>query len=93
MNSYFALRLYSNLSSTFYICSYYINYLTKAMQLEDPRIRYRQLQNEHTSMESIPMQTQVKYTVSMIMICLCIILIGSILLCLLLSNAQHILPN
>lgn len=37
--------------------SYYINYLTKAMQLEDPRIRYRQLQNEHASMESIPMQT------------------------------------
>lgn len=37
--------------------SYYINYLTKAMQLEDPRIRYRQLQNEHTSTESIPLQT------------------------------------
>ncbi|XP_055324154.1 uncharacterized protein LOC129578905 isoform X8 [Sitodiplosis mosellana] len=36
---------------------YYINYLTKAMQLEDPRIRYRQLQNEHASTESIPMQT------------------------------------
>ncbi|XP_031631280.1 uncharacterized protein LOC116345757 isoform X4 [Contarinia nasturtii] len=27
------------------------------MQLEDPRIRYRQLQNEHASTESIPMQT------------------------------------
>lgn len=27
------------------------------MQLEDPRIRYRQLQNERTSTESIPMQT------------------------------------
>lgn len=26
------------------------------MQLEDPRIRYRQLQNERTSTESIPMQ-------------------------------------
>lgn len=36
--------------------SYYINYLTKAMQLEDPRIRYRQLQNERASNESIPMQ-------------------------------------
>ncbi|XP_037040382.1 uncharacterized protein LOC119077316 isoform X2 [Bradysia coprophila] len=35
---------------------YYINYLTKAMQLEDPRIRYRQLQNERASNESIPMQ-------------------------------------
>lgn len=39
--------------------SYYINYLTKAMQLEDPRIRYRQLQNEHASTESIPYCTQV----------------------------------
>lgn len=27
------------------------------MQLEDPRIRYRQLQNECASMESIPLQT------------------------------------
>lgn len=27
------------------------------MQLEDPRIRYRQLQNEHASTESIPLQT------------------------------------
>ncbi|KAJ6632623.1 hypothetical protein Bhyg_16657 [Pseudolycoriella hygida] len=35
---------------------YYINYLTKAMQLEDPRVRYRQLQNERASNESIPMQ-------------------------------------
>lgn len=26
------------------------------MQLEDPRIRYRQLQNERASNESIPMQ-------------------------------------
>ncbi|XP_037933753.1 uncharacterized protein LOC119668350 [Teleopsis dalmanni] len=35
---------------------YYINYFTKAMQLEDPRIRYKQLQNERCSTESIPMQ-------------------------------------
>ncbi|KMZ00950.1 uncharacterized protein LOC6738965 isoform X2 [Drosophila simulans] len=36
---------------------YYINYLTKAMQLEDPRGRsYRQLQNERCSTESIAMQ-------------------------------------
>ncbi|XP_055845638.1 uncharacterized protein LOC129911754 isoform X3 [Episyrphus balteatus] len=35
---------------------YYINYFTKAMQLEDPRIRYKQLQNEKCSTESIPMQ-------------------------------------
>lgn len=40
--------------------SYYINYLTKAMQLEDPRIRYRQLQNEHASTESIPMHTSLQ---------------------------------
>lgn len=33
------------------------------MQLEDPRIRYRQLQNERASTESIPLQTasQVSY--------------------------------
>nr|NP_788560.3 uncharacterized protein Dmel_CG10508, isoform L [Drosophila melanogaster]AAF51689.5 uncharacterized protein Dmel_CG10508, isoform L [Drosophila melanogaster] len=36
---------------------YYINYLTKAMQLEDPRGRsYRQLQNERCSTESIALQ-------------------------------------
>ncbi|XP_020715066.1 uncharacterized protein LOC101451396 isoform X3 [Ceratitis capitata] len=35
---------------------YYINYFTKAMQLEDPRGRYKQLQNERCSTESIPMQ-------------------------------------
>lgn len=40
--------------------SYYINYLTKAMQLEDPRVRYRQLQNEHASTESIPTQTSLQ---------------------------------
>lgn len=44
--------------------SYYINYLTKAMQLEDPRIRYRQLQNEHASTESIPFQTSSQVTIS-----------------------------
>lgn len=32
------------------------------MQLEDPRIRYRQLQNEHASTESIPMQTSSQVT-------------------------------
>nr|XP_036220569.1 uncharacterized protein LOC106627441 isoform X2 [Bactrocera oleae]XP_036220570.1 uncharacterized protein LOC106627441 isoform X2 [Bactrocera oleae] len=36
--------------------SYYINYFTKAMQLEDPRGRYKQLQNERCSTESIAMQ-------------------------------------
>uniref|UniRef100_A0A1B0C543 WW domain-containing protein n=1 Tax=Glossina palpalis gambiensis TaxID=67801 RepID=A0A1B0C543_9MUSC len=35
---------------------YYINYFTKAIQLEDPRPPYRQLQNERCSSESIPMQ-------------------------------------
>ncbi|XP_067643073.1 uncharacterized protein [Eurosta solidaginis] len=35
---------------------YYINYFTKAMQLEDPRARYKQLQNERCSNESIAMQ-------------------------------------
>ncbi|XP_017844420.1 uncharacterized protein LOC108601042 isoform X2 [Drosophila busckii] len=37
---------------------YYINYLTKAMQLEDPRPprNYKQLQNERCSTESIAMQ-------------------------------------
>ncbi|XP_030567605.1 uncharacterized protein LOC115767431 isoform X4 [Drosophila novamexicana] len=38
---------------------YYINYLTKAMQLEDPRAgrnSYKQLQNERCSTESIPLQ-------------------------------------
>ncbi|XP_064540489.1 uncharacterized protein LOC135429918 isoform X2 [Drosophila montana] len=38
---------------------YYINYLTKAMQLEDPRTgrnSYKQLQNERCSTESIPLQ-------------------------------------
>ncbi|XP_011195587.1 uncharacterized protein LOC105220781 isoform X4 [Zeugodacus cucurbitae] len=35
---------------------YYINYFTKAMQLEDPRGRYKQLQNERCSTESIAMQ-------------------------------------
>ncbi|XP_017481295.1 PREDICTED: uncharacterized protein LOC108370479 [Rhagoletis zephyria] len=35
---------------------YYINYFTKAMQLEDPRSRYKQLQNERCSNESIAMQ-------------------------------------
>ncbi|XP_017015690.2 uncharacterized protein [Drosophila takahashii] len=36
---------------------YYINYLTKAMQLEDPRGRsYKQLQNERCSTESIALQ-------------------------------------
>ncbi|XP_050742538.1 uncharacterized protein LOC108028701 isoform X3 [Drosophila biarmipes] len=36
---------------------YYINYLTKAMQLEDPRGRsYRQLQDERCSTESIALQ-------------------------------------
>ncbi|XP_070136622.1 uncharacterized protein [Drosophila bipectinata] len=39
---------------------YYINYLTKAMQLEDPRGRsYRQLQNERCSTESIALQQMV----------------------------------
>lgn len=39
--------------------SYYINYLTKAMQLEDPRGRsYRQLQNERCSTESIALQVR-----------------------------------
>lgn len=40
-------------------CSYYINYLTKAMQLEDPRgggRNYKQLQNERCSTESIALQ-------------------------------------
>ncbi|TMW39918.1 hypothetical protein DOY81_015002, partial [Sarcophaga bullata] len=37
---------------------YYINYLTKAMQLEDPRgARYRPLQNERCSNESIAMHS------------------------------------
>ncbi|XP_053953911.1 uncharacterized protein LOC128860410 isoform X2 [Anastrepha ludens] len=35
---------------------YYVNYFTKAMQLEDPRARYKQLQNERCSTESIAMQ-------------------------------------
>ncbi|KAH8302188.1 hypothetical protein KR044_003773 [Drosophila immigrans] len=37
---------------------YYINYLTKAMQLEDPRNgrNYKQLHNERCSTESIPLQ-------------------------------------
>ncbi|XP_073824326.1 uncharacterized protein isoform X2 [Musca autumnalis] len=35
--------------------SYYINYITKAMQLHDPR--YRPLQNERCSSESIAMQS------------------------------------
>ncbi|XP_037905518.1 uncharacterized protein LOC119648092 isoform X4 [Hermetia illucens] len=35
---------------------YYINYFTKAMQLEDPRKRYKQLQNDKCSSESIAMQ-------------------------------------
>jgi len=41
-------------------CSYYINYLTKAMQLEDPRggRNYKQLQNERCSTESIPLQVR-----------------------------------
>jgi len=40
-----------------YPSSYYINYLTKAMQLEDPRGRsYRQLQDERCSTESIALQ-------------------------------------
>lgn len=30
------------------------------MQLEDPRVRYRQLQNEHASTESIPMHTSLQ---------------------------------
>ncbi|XP_030372230.1 uncharacterized protein LOC115622429 isoform X4 [Scaptodrosophila lebanonensis] len=38
---------------------YYINYLTKAMQLEDPRGRYKQLQNERCSTESIALQHMV----------------------------------
>ncbi|XP_034657127.1 uncharacterized protein LOC117894279 isoform X2 [Drosophila subobscura] len=39
---------------------YYINYLTKAMQLEDPRGRsYKQLQNERCSTESIALQQMV----------------------------------
>ncbi|XP_017038076.1 uncharacterized protein [Drosophila kikkawai] len=42
---------------------YYINYLTKAMQLEDPRGRsYRQLQNERCSTESIALQQMVSQT-------------------------------
>ncbi|XP_065357832.1 uncharacterized protein LOC135951991 isoform X2 [Calliphora vicina] len=36
---------------------YYINYITKAMQLEDPRSRYRPLQNERCSNESIAMHS------------------------------------
>ncbi|XP_046801256.1 uncharacterized protein LOC111685241 isoform X3 [Lucilia cuprina] len=37
---------------------YYINYITKAMQLEDPRsTRYRPLQNERCSNESIAMHS------------------------------------
>lgn len=40
----------------FSIYSYYYNYLTKALSLEDPRVRLRQLQNEKNSTESIPMQ-------------------------------------
>uniref|UniRef100_A0A1A9VE69 WW domain-containing protein n=1 Tax=Glossina austeni TaxID=7395 RepID=A0A1A9VE69_GLOAU len=35
---------------------YYINYFTKAIQLEDPRPPYRQLPNERCSSESIAMQ-------------------------------------
>uniref|UniRef100_A0A1B0G0H0 WW domain-containing protein n=1 Tax=Glossina morsitans morsitans TaxID=37546 RepID=A0A1B0G0H0_GLOMM len=35
---------------------YYINYFTKAIQLEDPRPPYRHLQNERCSSESIAMQ-------------------------------------
>lgn len=52
------------LSLSLFHTSYYINYLTKAMQLEDPRIRYRQLQNEHASTESIPFQTSSQVTIS-----------------------------
>lgn len=55
---------FSSLFIFFLSISYYINYLTKAMQLEDPRIRYRQLQNEHASTESIPLQTSSQVTIS-----------------------------
>lgn len=44
-------------------CSYYINYLTKAMQLEDPRAaraNYKQLQNERCSTESIALQVSAR---------------------------------
>lgn len=47
-----------NLKTNIYFpaSSYYINYFTKAMQLEDPRKRYKQLQNDKCSSESIAMQ-------------------------------------
>lgn len=49
-NEYLKTNIYVRASS------YYINYFTKAMQLEDPRKRYKQLQNDKCSSESIAMQ-------------------------------------
>lgn len=47
-----------------FLRSYYFNYLTKAMSLEDPRVRLRQLQqshqlNEQTNIDGIPMQVNI----------------------------------